>query len=258
VSRKRNGYKLAPFLAMMRSTMRTPAWLATSLGARATLLALATNWNSNAQNSVFLSARDGEELLGVHKNTVCQYMHELEYYGFIVEVEGAHLGIAGVGKCAHYRLTDRHYRGKRGTYDFMNWDGVPYDPEKHFQARKSRIPGNAKKQNPVRKIRTQCPENADIRGLCEKAENGNKRPENPDIRNAKGCPENSDITSFNHCPADSRLGEAYLAVWARETSAVPPKELRRQFQRPAVRPSQFARASYFAAWYGQEDYSAAA
>jgi hypothetical protein len=72
--------------------MNTPAWLALSVGARALFLELKSNYNTKAQNAVFLSARDGEKQLGVNKDTVCKWMHELEHYRFIVEVQGAHLG----------------------------------------------------------------------------------------------------------------------------------------------------------------------
>ena len=107
-------------------------------------------------------------------------MHELEHYGFIVEVRGAHLGVTGTGKAAHYRLTDSPHAGTRPTYDFQNWDGVLYDP---------------KKQNPVRKIRTPRPKKPDIQPI-ESASNGNKRPTEPAIRNVEGCPNKSAITSL--------------------------------------------------------------
>jgi hypothetical protein len=101
-------------------------------------------------------------------------MHELEHYGFIVEVEGAHLGISGTGKAARYRLTDCPFAGQPPTYDFQNWDGVLYDP---------------KKQNPVRKIRTPRPKNSDTR-RAETRQNGNECPNPSDIRNATACPKN--------------------------------------------------------------------
>ena len=104
--------------------MKSYAWQVTSVGARATFLELKSNYNKNAQNAVFLSARTGASKLGVNKDTVTKWMHELEHYGFIVEVQGAHLGASGVGKAARYRLTDSYYAGQAPTYDFQNWDGV--------------------------------------------------------------------------------------------------------------------------------------
>ena len=104
--------KLAPFVPIFRHTIKTAAWRALSVGARATFLALKANYNSNAQNAVFLSARDGAQEFNASKKTVCKWLHELEHYGFIVMVQGAHLGVHGTGKAAHYRLTDCPFAGK--------------------------------------------------------------------------------------------------------------------------------------------------
>jgi hypothetical protein len=176
--------KQPPFVAIYRHTMKSPAWCALSVGARATFFELRTNYNTKSQNAVFLSARDGAKKLNVNKETVGKWLHELEHYGFIAKVQGAHLGLSGVGKAARYRLTDSPYAGKPPTYDFQNWDGVLYDP--------------TKKQNPVRKIRTHCPEIPDIRPAATISRNGNKCPEIPDIRPVANCPEIPDITSSNH------------------------------------------------------------
>ena len=105
-------------------------------------MALKTNYNTKMENSVFLSARDGAEELGVDKETVCKYIAELEHYGFIVKVQGAHLGVEGEGKCALYRMTDWWYAGQAPTYEFRNWGGDLFDYEAF------------RKQNPVRKTRT--------------------------------------------------------------------------------------------------------
>jgi hypothetical protein len=180
MSRKRSG-KLPPFIAMFRHTTKTPAWKASSVGARATFLALKSNYNTHSQNAVFLSARNGAKELGVHKDTARKWLHELEHYGFIVLVRGAQLGIHGTGRAALYRLTDCPYAGDPPTYDFQNWDGVLFE---------------SKKQNPVRKNRTPRPKKPDIRADAETPSNGNKCPTEPDIRTDQGCPTEPDITSF--------------------------------------------------------------
>ena len=177
---RKAGRKQPPFVAVYRLTMKSDAWHALSVGARATFLELRKNYNTKAQNAVFLSARTGAKELGVHRDTVCRWMHELEHYGFIIEVQGAHLGVTGIGRAAHYRLTDSPYAGTPPTYDFQSWDGVLYD---------------AKKQNPVRKIRTPRPKNPNTRGAIT-THNGNKCPTEPDIRNAEGFPKKPDITSL--------------------------------------------------------------
>jgi hypothetical protein len=192
--------KLAPFVAIFRHTIKTNAWRALSLGARATFLALKTNYNTNAQNAVFLSSRDGAKELGVCKDTVCKYLHELEHYGFIVAVQRAHLGIEGEGKATLYRLTDCGYAGKPPTYDFQNWDGVLFDPQK---------------QNP-RKSRTPRPKKSDISTGAEMSQIGNNRPKKSDIRTADECPKKLDITSLTSSGLNSKL-EVAPPAWSTPT-----------------------------------------
>ena len=181
--RRRNKDKgrLASFVPLFRHTIKTAAWRALSAGARATFIALKTNYNTYAQNAVFLSSRDGAKELGVCKDTVLKWEHELEHYGFIIQVQGAHLGVSGTGKAAHYRLTDCRFAGQPPTYDFQNWDGVPYDPQK---------------QNPVRKTRTPRPKKLDISATAGTTLNGNKCPTELDIRTAGERPKKPDITSL--------------------------------------------------------------
>jgi hypothetical protein len=166
------------FVAVYRLAMNTEAYRALSVGARATYLELRKNYNTKAQNPVFLSARDAARLLGAHRDTVCKWIHELEWYGFIREVQGAHLGVTGTGKAAHYRLTDCYHAGNPPTYDFQNWDGTLYD---------------SKKQNPVLKNRTSRPNKPDT-STAKEARMGNNRPKEPDIRNENECPTEPDIT----------------------------------------------------------------
>lgn len=156
--------KLPPFVAIFRHTIKTPAWRALSVGARATFLALKANYNTNAQNAVFLAVRKARDEFGVNKDTAGKWLRELRHYGFIVMVQGCHLGVNGVAEAARYRLTDCAYAGKAPTYDFQSWDGVLFDP---------------KKQNPVRK--TPRPKNPDRREIAEISQNGHKRPKNPPL-----------------------------------------------------------------------------
>ena len=123
---------------------------------------------------MFLSSRDGAKEFGASKDTVCRWLHELEHYGFIVTVQGAHLGMHGTGKAALYRLTDCCYAGKPPTYDFQNWDGVLFED---------------KKQNPGLRIRPPRPKKPAIREITKMALNGNKRPTEPSIRNEEEWPK---------------------------------------------------------------------
>ena len=117
MSRKHSG-KLPPFIALFRHTVKSAAWKALSVGARATFFALKANYNTNAQNAVYLAARTGAKELGVSKTTIVKWLRELEHYGFIVKVRGARLGVGGVGKAALYRLTDCGYAGPRRPMTF--------------------------------------------------------------------------------------------------------------------------------------------
>jgi hypothetical protein len=196
--------KLAPFVALFRHTVKSAAWRALSVGARATFFALKTNYNTNAQNAVFLSARDGAKELGAGKNTVCRWLRELEHYGFIVAVQRAHLGVEGEGKCTLYRLTDCAYAGKPPTYDFQNWSGELFNPKpvggRNWQPRK---------QNPVPQEGTPRTSGRDIRAGAQMTQNRNNRPSGRDIRTDADCPPGRDITSLT----SSRLNSEPL-VWS--------------------------------------------
>jgi hypothetical protein len=182
-----------PWVSIIRQTMKSEAWRALSVGARATFLELKKNYNTNVQNAVFLSARDGAKNLGVSKNTVGKWLHELEHYGFVAKVQGAHLGISGVGKAARYRITDCNYASKPPTLEFESWDGVLYE---------------AKKQKPVPKTGTHRPKNLDISKKAGTDENGNKRTKNRDIRTVGKGTKNGDIYSLTI----SQAREAQAAV----------------------------------------------
>jgi hypothetical protein len=188
---KRKGEKLPPFTALFRHTTKSAAWTALSVGARAVFFEMQSNYNTKAQNAVFLSARDGARKLGgVRKDTVMKWQRELEYYGFIVKVQGAHLGLNGVGKAALYRLTDRHYAGQPPTYEFLNWDGEAF----HEQKRPSYY--QTKKQNPVPPWRTPRPTVEDIREDSRMTENAQKCLTVEDISTVPECPTVGDISSL--------------------------------------------------------------
>ena len=109
-----------------------------------------------AERCVHSSARTGAKELGASKNTVGKWLRELEHYGFVVKVRGAHLGSEGYGKAALYRLTDRWYAGQAPTYDCQNWSGELFEP---------------KKQNPVPARGTPRPSQGDIRQSAKEPAN---------------------------------------------------------------------------------------
>ena len=130
MSKRKNKGKLPPFIAMYRHAFKSKAFAELSVFAQATLLHLIANYNSNMCNSVYLPSRIGAKKLNVSRTTLARALHELEHYGFIVKVQGAHSEIEGVGKSARYRLTDRQCGNKPATYDYEKWSGDIFEIKK--------------------------------------------------------------------------------------------------------------------------------
>ena len=84
--------KLPPFVPMFVYVMDSPAWLAMSPGARAFFLAFKKRYNRKTQQAVFLSARIAAKELRANKDTVSRWYHELQHFGFIMQVRGASFG----------------------------------------------------------------------------------------------------------------------------------------------------------------------
>ena len=74
---KRYGARLPPFTSLFRHTTNSPAWGALSVGARAAFFEMQSNYNTNRQNTVFLSARTGSKKLNVGAKTVLKWLREL-------------------------------------------------------------------------------------------------------------------------------------------------------------------------------------
>jgi hypothetical protein len=94
MSNRRKIRKQPPAVWLYRHTIKSAAWKASSVGARATYFVLASNYNTNMQNAVYLSARTGSKELGANKDTVTKWLRELEFYGFIALVQRGTIGVA--------------------------------------------------------------------------------------------------------------------------------------------------------------------
>src|SRR5262249_15109819 len=84
--------------------MRSPAWRATSFGARWLYVHLKRRWSFKQRNNgrIFLSHRDAQEEMGLaHRDSISRWFRELQYYGFIVMTEPGCLGVNGKGKANH-------------------------------------------------------------------------------------------------------------------------------------------------------------
>jgi hypothetical protein len=139
---RRNKCRLPAFTAMFVNTMDSAAWQATSHGARSLFLALKRRYNRTVCGGVFLSTRMAAKELGSNKDYVTRWFRELQYYGFIVMMTPGHLGVEGVGKAPHWRITDEWFHDEPPTRDFHKWDGTPFQEQK-------RPSYYLKKQNPV-------------------------------------------------------------------------------------------------------------
>jgi hypothetical protein len=142
--------RLPPFVPLLKDTIKTDAWRATSHGARSLYAALKSRYNNKLGNAVYLSTRIASAELGSHshRDNVRRWFRELQYYGFIVMVSPGQLGVDGRGKAPHWRLTEEWFAGEPPTRDFLHWDGDP------FHEQKSPNSYISKKQNPGPPVRS--------------------------------------------------------------------------------------------------------
>jgi hypothetical protein len=241
-----------PFVPLLKDTMKSEAWKASSHGARSLYVLLKARYNSKLQNHVYLSTRDAAEELGSnsHRDKVRLWFHELEHYGFIRMVSPAHHGVNGHGKAPHWRLTEEGYLGKQPTRDYLNWDGVLFEPEKR-KPRPERLAALVEQKSRGRDARSSL---ADTPGpLADDLvpivpESG---PDAQAMSETIGRPHAQAITS-QPLADDLDVLSAYAAMWT-APNAVPLKGLglRRLFLPPAKRPDDLAVAKYFARWYAE-------
>jgi hypothetical protein len=127
--------RLAPFVPLDQEVMRSPAWRATSIGARLLYVHLKRRWSFKQKNNgrIFLSHRDAQEEIGGNRDSISRWFRELQHYGFIVMTNAGGLGVNGKGKAPHWRLTELEAPGGRNgdtwmlaTKDFNRWDGTKF------------------------------------------------------------------------------------------------------------------------------------
>jgi hypothetical protein len=174
-----------PFVAVPKAIMATRAWRAMTPGARLLWIEL-RGWlrNDDLNNGkVYLSCRTAAKAIGVNKETISFYYAENEHFGFLRKTAEGFLGSDGYGIAAKYRFTDLAHGTHAATRDYEKRDGSPF-------VYLPRRPGR-KKQKPVRKIRTPCTVEPDIR----KAGNGGSLcTAEPDIGEPPRCPAVPDIS----------------------------------------------------------------
>ena len=140
MSKAKDKGRLAPFVPVDLEVLRSPAWRATSMGARWLYVHLKRRWSFKQKNNgrLFLSQRDAQEEMGVaDRDSISRWFRELQHYGFIVMTSGGCLGVDGKGKSPHWRLTELEAPGGRNgdtwmlpTKDFNRWDGTKFKDDR--------------------------------------------------------------------------------------------------------------------------------
>jgi hypothetical protein len=147
MSKKIRGQRIeGAFVALLKDTLKTPAWRAMSHGARSLYTALKCRYNSDWHNNgkLYVSQRQAAQETGSGYNEVARWFRELQYYGFIVMVKPGGLGWDGSGKAPHWRLTELGCNREPPTRDFNRWNGTKF---------KDAVRPRRKKQNPVTESR---------------------------------------------------------------------------------------------------------
>jgi hypothetical protein len=133
---KRDKGRLPPFVPLLVSSLDSPAWQATSHGAKALYVSLKRRV-PNGRNKAYISGRMAQRELKSHRRKVREWFAELEHFGFIELAEPGRLGVDGQGKAPHWRLTELGSTSKTSadglleppSRDFLKWDGTPFDPK---------------------------------------------------------------------------------------------------------------------------------
>jgi hypothetical protein len=165
MSKKQDKGRLAPFVPIDREVMSSPAWRATSFGARWLYMHLKRRWSFKQKNNgrLFLSQRDAQEEIGAgNRDSISRWFRELQHYGFIVMTDPGGLGVNGKGRAPHWRLTELEAPGGRNgdtlmlpTKDFNRWDGTTFRDDRGAmrRVRKKQNPGPQSEARVARKVR---------------------------------------------------------------------------------------------------------
>ena len=117
--------------------MDNPAWRALSTAAQApypwlVLEFKGKKFNNNGQ--IRLSVRQATLKMGISKDTVSWAFRDLQAKGFLRVVEGASLGVSGMGKTTAYEITTITTPSNllKAGDDFKNWSkGNDFDVFEH-------------------------------------------------------------------------------------------------------------------------------
>jgi hypothetical protein len=147
--------RLPQFVPLLVATLDSPAWRATSHGAKVLYVSLRRRV-PGGRNRAYISYRMAVRELKSSNHKIREWFAELQHYGFIELAVAGCLGVDGRGKAPHWRLTELGTISKASadglfeppSQDFLKWDGVLFDPTP-FRRAGGWDAGKIKKQNPV-------------------------------------------------------------------------------------------------------------
>ena len=179
---RRSAPRKAPdeyFVQLPHGFLKEPAWKALKPGARILYIALKRYFNGQNNGRIFLSVRKAAEDTGMSKSAIESYFMELTDKGFIRTAKKGHLGIEGQGQATSWVLSEIGFKGMRATKEYQKWQ--------------------SKKQNPVLKSKTGCPEIKDTKSnKCPEIQD--RCPEIKDRKRPKtggACPEIQDTCTLS-------------------------------------------------------------
>jgi hypothetical protein len=159
MSKRNDKGRLAPFVPLDQEMMRSPAWRATSFGARWLYVHLKRRLSFKQRNNgrIYLSHRVAQEEMGGTRDSISCWFRELQHYGFIVMTSPGCLGADGKGKATHWRLTESEAPGGRNgdtwmlpTKDYLKWASAKFRNDRgaakrirEWRARKAKAPATA-------------------------------------------------------------------------------------------------------------------
>jgi hypothetical protein len=222
IARKRTDKgRLPPFVPLDQEVMASPAWRATSFGARWLYVHLKRRWSFKQKNNgrIFLSQRDAQKEMGTScRDSISRWFRELQHYGFIVMTDPGGLGVDGKGKAPHWQLTELEAPGGRNgstwmlpTKDFLRWNGTMFRDDRGDVKRAS------KKRNPgpetwARVARKQGPGPARKQGPLHTATG-------PEIRAIPDDPPGPEIQAISRYTTPSEAGERSAPPWCAVASS---------------------------------------
>jgi hypothetical protein len=104
MSKKSKGRIEGPFVPLLKETLATAAWRATSHGARSLYVALKSRYGDHFKNNGKVYRRAATEL-GSNRDSVLRWFDELQYYGFIIMANPGALGVDRATKKAGLQIS---------------------------------------------------------------------------------------------------------------------------------------------------------